>query len=49
MHYPAEVLHRAADIFRMAGHMLGQRLLHRLGLVVSFVDEDLQTFPLRRN
>ena len=25
--YPLEVLNRAADIFRMAGHMLGQRLL----------------------
>jgi hypothetical protein len=23
---PLEVLNRAADIFRMAGHMLGQRL-----------------------
>ena len=25
--YPVEVLNREADIFRMAGHMLGQRLL----------------------
>jgi hypothetical protein len=24
--YPVEVLNRAADIFRMAGHMLGKRL-----------------------
>ena len=38
IHYPVEVLNRAADIFRMAGHMLGQRLLLRLGLVVSVDD-----------
>ena len=25
--YPVEVLNRAADIFRVAGHMLGERLL----------------------
>src|SRR5215471_2608547 len=47
--YPVEVLNRAADIFRMAGHMLGQRLPLRLGLVVSSVDDGTQTFPLRRN
>jgi hypothetical protein len=35
MHYPLEVLNRAADIFRMAGHMLGQRLLLRLALVLA--------------
>ena len=35
MHYPLEVLNRAADIFRMSGHMLGQRLLLRLGLVLA--------------
>jgi hypothetical protein len=48
MQYPFEVLNRAADIFRMAGHMLGQRLLHRLGLglVVFFVDDGMQAFPL---
>jgi ABC transporter substrate binding protein len=46
--YPVEVLNRAADIFRMAGHMLGQRLLLRLGLVVS-VDDGPQTFPRRRD
>src|SRR5215831_18187337 len=48
MHYPSEVPNRAAGIFRMAGHMLGERLLHRRGLVVSLVDDDPQTFPLRR-
>src|SRR5262249_51160589 len=48
MQYPLEVLNRAAAIFRMAGHMLGERLLHRRGLVVSLVDDDPQTFPLRR-
>jgi hypothetical protein len=31
MHYPSEVPNRAAGIFRMAGHMLGERLLLRLG------------------
>src|SRR5215471_2985199 len=46
--YPSEVPNRAAGIFRMAGHMLGERLLHRRGLVVSLVDDDPQTFPLRR-
>src|SRR6516164_576004 len=46
-HYPSEVPNRAAGIFRMAGHMLGERLLHRRGLVVSLVDDDPQTFPLR--
>jgi hypothetical protein len=48
--YPVEVLNRAADIFRMAGHMLGERLLLfllRPGLVV-FVDDGPQTFPRRR-
>ena len=40
IHYPVEVLNRAADIFRMAGHMLGKRLLLRLGLVVSLVNDD---------
>jgi hypothetical protein len=40
MQYPPEVFNRAADIFRMAGHMLGQRLLlfllhHGLGGVCS--------------
>ena len=38
--YPVEVLNRAADIFRMASHVLGKRLLLRLGLVVSVVDDD---------
>src|SRR6516162_4438452 len=41
--YPVEVLNRAAGVFRMAGHMLGQRLLLfllRLGLFVVFVDDD---------
>jgi len=52
MHYPLEVLNRAARIFRVVGHMLGQRLLlfllhHSLG--VSFVDGGRQPFPLRRN
>jgi hypothetical protein len=28
--------------------MLGERLLHRRGLVVSLVDDDPQTFPLRQ-
>src|SRR6266511_3579512 len=45
VHYPLEVLNRAADIFRMAGHMLGKRLLLFLlhhGLGVSFVDDGLQ-------
>jgi hypothetical protein len=46
--YPLEVLNRAADIFRMAGHMLGKRLRLRLGLVVS-VDDGLQAFPRRRD
>jgi hypothetical protein len=38
--YPVEVLNRAADIFRMAGHMLGKRLLLFLlhhGLVVCVI------------
>jgi hypothetical protein len=35
MQYPLEVLNRAADIFRMARHMLGERLLLRLGLVLA--------------
>jgi len=51
MQYPVEVLNRAADIFRMAGHMLGERLLLFLlhhGLGVSFVDDGTQPFPLRR-
>ena len=39
MQYPVEVLNREADIFRMAGHMLGKRLRLRLGVVVS-VDND---------
>jgi hypothetical protein len=49
--YPLEVLNREADIFRMAGHMLGQRLLLFLlhhGLGISFVDDGRQPFPLRR-
>jgi putative tryptophan/tyrosine transport system substrate-binding protein len=50
--YPVEVLNRAADIFRMAGHMLGKRLLffplHR-GLVVDVVDDGRQIFPRRRD
>ena len=46
--YPLEVLNRAADIFRMAGHMLGQPLLLCPGLVVS-VDYDPQPFPRRRD
>jgi hypothetical protein len=40
MHYPLEVLNRAAGIFRMAGHMLGQSLflfLLHYGLGVSLV------------
>jgi hypothetical protein len=37
MQYPVEILNHAADIFRMVGHVLGQRLLLRLGLVVSLV------------
>src|SRR6516225_12183645 len=40
-----EVLNRAAGIFRMAGHMLGDHLLlfrlHR-GLVVCVIDDDAQ-------
>ena len=49
MQYPVEVLNRAADIFRMAGHMLRERLLLRLGLVVvSLVNDDPQPFPRRR-
>src|SRR5262245_27621917 len=48
VHDPLEVLHRAAGVFRMAGHVLGQRFLHRLGHVVSLVDDDLQSItPLR--
>jgi hypothetical protein len=39
---------RAADIFRMAGHMLGQRLLLCPRLVVS-VDDVPQPFPRRRD
>jgi hypothetical protein len=49
IHYPVEVLNRAAGIFRMAGHMFGERLLLfllRLGLVVS-VDDGQQAFPRR--
>jgi hypothetical protein len=48
-HYPLEVLNCAADIFRMAGHMLRERLLLRLGLVVSLVNDDPQPFPRRRD
>src|SRR6516225_10498462 len=48
-HYPSEVPNRAAGIFRMAGHMLGERLLHRRGLVVSLVNDDPQPFPRRRD
>src|SRR5262245_9032025 len=50
MHYPVEVRNRAAGIFRMAGHMLGKRLLLFLlhhGLVVGVVDDDPQPFPRR--
>ena len=47
--YPVEVLNRAADIFRMASHVLGERLLLRPGLVVSVVDDDPQAFPRRRD
>src|SRR5215831_1263750 len=50
--YPVEVRNRAAGIFRMAGHMLGERLLLFLlhhGLVVSVVDDDPQPFPRRRD
>jgi hypothetical protein len=43
------VLNRAAGIFRMAGHMLGKRLGLGLGLVVSVVDDDPQSFPRRRD
>ena len=46
VHDPLEVLHRAAGIFRMAGHMLGQRLLHRHGHVVSFADGGMQSVAL---
>jgi hypothetical protein len=53
LQYPLEVLNREADMFRMAGHMLGQRLLlflHRGGLVVfSLVDDDRQAWPRRRD
>jgi hypothetical protein len=31
----------------MASHVLGKRLLLRLGFVVSVVDDDLQPFPRR--
>src|SRR6516162_5409423 len=50
--YPVEVLNRAADIFRMASHVLDQRLLPLLRLshlVVSVVDDDPQPFPRRRD
>ena len=46
-HYPVEVLNHAANIFRMAGHVLGKRLRLRLGVVVSLVDDDPQPFPRR--
>ena len=49
MQYPVEVLNRAAAIFSMAGHMLGERLLHRGGLVVSLVGDDAQAWPRRRS
>jgi hypothetical protein len=48
MQYPVEVLNREADIFRMAGHMLGKRLRLGLGFIVS-VDDGLQAFPGRRD
>src|SRR5262249_1390195 len=48
-HYPSEVLNRAARIFGVGGYMLGDRLLHRRGLVVAFVDHARQPSPLRRD
>ena len=48
-HYPSEVLNRAARIFGVGGYMLGDRLVHRRGLVVAFVDDDPQPSPLRRD
>src|SRR5262249_38167492 len=44
-HDPTEVLNRAADIFRMAGHMFGEGLLLCRGLVVSLLDDDPQAWP----
>src|SRR6516164_8743842 len=49
MHYPIEVLNRAARIFGAGGYMLGERLLLRRGLVVSLVNDDPQAFPRRRD
>src|SRR5258708_3836688 len=46
---PPEVFNRAAGVFRMAAHMLGERLLVCRGLVVSLVNDDLQAFPRRRD
>ena len=49
LHYPIEVLNRAARVFGVGGYMLGERLLLGLGLVVVFVDDDPQLFPRRRD
>src|SRR5262245_11936386 len=46
MDYPSEVLNRAANVFGVGGYMLSQRLLHRLGLIVSLMDDDLQSIAL---
>jgi hypothetical protein len=47
--YPIEILNRATRVFGVGGYMLGERLLHCLGLVVSVVDNDSQPFPRRRD
>src|SRR5215831_4166186 len=49
LQYPVEVLNRAARVFGVGGYMLGEHLLLRLGLIVSLVDNDCQTFPRRRD
>src|SRR5262249_33032879 len=45
---PLEVLHRAAGVFRMAGYVLGQRFLLRLGLVVPLADGGMQVLASLR-
>src|SRR2546429_455293 len=39
----------AAGVFRMTGHMFGECLLHRGGLVISLVGDDTQAWPRRRD
>jgi hypothetical protein len=49
IHDPIEIIDGAARVFGVGGYMLGERLLHCLGLVVSVVDNDSQPFPRRRD